>query len=376
MQPVYLDYNASTPADPRVVDAMLPYLAEHFGNPSSSHPFGKITRDAVELARTQVATMLGCTADEIVFTSGGTESNNHAIRGVAHERRGRGRHIISSSVEHPAVTQVCEYLAGQGWEIDYLPVDETCLINPSDLKARIRSDTVLVTIMHANNEVGTIQPIAELARIAHEHGALFHTDCAQSVGKIPVRVEDLGVDLLSLAGHKIYAHKGVGALYVRRGTPVAKLLHGAGHEDNRRAGTENVLEIVGLGKACELIGDEIDVEINRLRQLRDLLEKTLRKSYPELALNGHRELRLPNTLSASFPGVNSSALLARLDSVALSAGAACHEAGVDVSAVLQAMHTPLDVAMGTLRMSVGRFSTRDEVLFAAQEILASVKTLP
>ena len=253
MSDIYLDYNATTPIDPQVAAAMLPYVHGLFGNPSSSHSFGLAARQGVDKARSQVAGLLGCAVDDLIFTSGGTEANNHAIKGVAAAYRGRGNHIITSAVEHPAVTEVCRYLEGQGWRITYLPVDEYGLVDPQQVGDAITSETLLVTIMHANNEVGSIQPIAEIAEIAHRYGALLHSDCAQSVGKIPARVDDLGVDLLSIAGHKLYAPKGIGVLYIRPGVQLEKLMHGANHERNRRAGTENVIEMVGLGEACELI---------------------------------------------------------------------------------------------------------------------------
>ncbi|MBN2171582.1 MAG: selenide, water dikinase SelD [Candidatus Krumholzibacteriota bacterium] len=361
MKPVYLDYNATTPVDPRVADAMLPYLTEHFGNPSSSHAFGAEARKAVDRARRQVAALLGCGVDEVLFTSGGSESNNLAIKGVAEAYRDRGRHIVTSAVEHPAVAEVCRHLAARGWRVTWLPVDEAGLVDPADLAKAMTPQTILVTVMHANNEVGTIEPVAELAAIARAGGALFHSDCAQSLGKIPVRVDALGADLVSVAGHKLYAPKGVGALYVRGGVRLAKLIHGADHEMDRRAGTENVPEIVGLGAACEIAGRELDAEAPRLAALRDRLQAGLAGRFPGLRVNGHPERRLPNTLSVSFRGLEANTILAELDGVAASAGAACHADGVDVSAVLEAMRVPLEEAMGTIRFSVGRFSTEAEV---------------
>ncbi|RMF57728.1 MAG: cysteine desulfurase, partial [Calditrichaeota bacterium] len=253
MEPIYLDYNATTPIDPRVAEAMRPFIEQHFGNPSSSHIFGVTTKKAVEKARRQIAEMLGCELAEVIFTSGGSESNNTAIKGVAAAYRSKGNHLITSSVEHPAVTEVCRYLESRGYKVTYLPVDEWGRVDPAAVEEAITPETILITIMHANNEVGTIQPIREIADIAHQHGVLMHSDCAQSVGKIPVTIQELGVDLLSIAGHKIYAPKGVGALYVRTGVKLEKLIHGADHEMNWRAGTENVIQNVALGEACELV---------------------------------------------------------------------------------------------------------------------------
>jgi len=276
-KPIYLDYNATTPVDSAVADAMLPYLYEHFGNPSSPHAYGTATKRAIELARAQVARCLGCDPEEILFTSGGSESNNMAIKGIADALRSRGRHIITSAVEHPAVLEPCEALKAEGYRITVLAVDGAGRVDPDDVAAALSPDTILVSVMHANNEVGTIQPIAEIAAIVREHGARFHTDAAQSVGKIPVDVAELGVDLLSLAGHKLYAPKGVGALYVRSGVRLEKQVHGADHEMNWRAGTENVLEIVGLGRACALAAEEGGAEESRLRALRDRLENGRRR---------------------------------------------------------------------------------------------------
>ncbi len=374
MKPIYLDYNATTPVDPRVAEAMLPYLTEHFGNPSSSHAYGRETRGAVDRARRQVAGLLGASAAEILFTSGGSESNNLAIKGVAEAREGEGRHILTSAVEHPAVTEVCGNLESRGWRVDYLPVDSTGWLDPATVEKALTSETVLVTVMHANNEVGTVEPIADIAKLARARGALLHCDAAQSIGKIPVRVDGLGVDLLSVAGHKLYAPKGVGALYIRDGVKLNRQTHGADHERNLRAGTENVLEIAGLGEACEIAAEGIDDTPTKLAKLRDRLEDGLRGRIPELVVNGRLDGRLPNTASVSFPGIEASTLLAGLEGVAASAGAACHADGVSVSAVLAAMKVPLDVAKGTLRLSVGRFSTDDEIDRAVELICEAVNS--
>ncbi|MDD5425702.1 MAG: selenide, water dikinase SelD [candidate division Zixibacteria bacterium] len=375
MPPVYLDYNATTPIDPRVGEAMLPYIKEHFGNPSSSHVFGVKARQAVDKARRQVAELIHCQVDEIIFTSGGSEANNYAIKGVARAYRSKGNHIITSTVEHPAVSEVCRYLEEDGFKITCLPVDEYGLVNPEAVEAAITPQTILVTIMHANNEVGTIEPIAEIAELAHRHGILMHTDCAQSLGKIPVRVDNLGVDLLSIAGHKLYAPKGIGVLYVRAGVTLEKQIHGADHERNHRAGTENVIEIVGLGEACALIGDDLTATREHLQKMRDRLESGLKAHFPSLRINGHPEKRLPNTCSVSFKGLEANTIIAELMEVAASAGAACHSDRVDISPVLKAMKVPVEYAMGTIRFSVGRFTTPDEIDRALEEVFRVVDRL-
>jgi len=372
MDPIYLDYNATTPLDPRVAEAMLPFIYQHFGNPSSSHIFGSTASKAVAKARGQLATVLGCQADEIIFTSGGTESNNYAIKGVAGAYRHQGNHIITSSVEHPAVMEVCRYLEGQGCRVSYLPVDEFGLVDSQQVEEAITPETILVSIMHANNEVGTIEPIAEIAEIAHQYGVLVHADCAQSVGKIPVSVDQLRVDLLSIAGHKLYAPKGIGALYIRTGVKLEKLIHGANHEMNWRAGTENVIAILGLGEACELIDQNLSAYQKHMQKMRDRLERGLKTRFPNIRINGHPEKRLPNTSSVSFPGLEANTLLSEFKTVAASAGAACHSDRVEVSSVLGAMGVPLEYAMGTIRFSVGRFTTEAEIDQALQDIIQVV----
>ena len=379
MGDIYLDYNATTPVDPQVAEAMLPYIHGRFGNPSSGHSFGMEARRGVDQARQQVSSLLGCEEDDLIFTSGGTEANNHAIKGVAQANCQRGNHIITSSVEHPAVTEVCRYLERHGFRVTYLPVDEYGMVDSQQVEEAITSETLLVTIMHANNEVGTIQPIAEIADIAHRHGALVHTDCAQSVGKIPVRVDDLGVDLLSIAGHKLYAPKGIGALYIRPGVRLEKLMHGANHEQDRRAGTENVIEMTGLGKACELIEQNLPAYAAHMAEMRDRLEQKLLATQSDARVNGHPENRLPNTSSIAFRGLEADRILSSLPTVAASAGAACHSDQVEVSHVLSAMNVPLEYAMGTLRFSVGRFTTAEEIDRAVREIsevIGSMVPLP
>ena len=373
MSDIYLDNNATTPLDPQVAEAMLPCIYGLYGNPSSGHGFGLEARERVDTARRQVANLLGCQPDELVFTSGGTEANNHAIKGVAFAHRDRGNHIITSAIEHPAVTEVCRYLEGHGFRITYLPVDSYGLVDVAQVEDALTSETTLVTIMHANNEVGTLEPIAEIAAAAHRYGALVHADCAQSVGKVPVKVDDLGVDLLSVAGHKLYAPKGIGALYIRPGVRLEKFMHGANHEQNRRAGTENVIEMVGLGRACQLIDQNLPQYATHMREMRDRLETGLQATGLDLRFNGHPERRLPNTTSVSFRNVEADRVLAALPNVAASAGAACHADQVEVSHVLAAMEVPPDYAMGTLRLTVGRFTTAAEIDRAVAEISSTVE---
>ena len=374
-EPIYLDYNATTPIAKEVADAMRPYLEHYFGNPSSVHSYGVKTKMAVEKSRRQIADLIGCDPSEIIFTSGGTESNNYAIKGIALANKNRGNHIITSAVEHPAVFEVCRYLEQNGFEISTIPVDEFGIIKMDELKAAIRPETILITVMHANNEVGSIQPIAEIAKLAKKHDIFLHSDAAQSLGKIPVNVQKMGVDLLSIAGHKLYAPKGIGALYIRKGVHLEKLIHGADHEQNLRAGTENVLEIVGLGAAAELAKNHLDENMEHYQTTRNYLQKLLTEALPTVKINGHPEKRLPNTLSISFPKVEANTLIDRLDGVAASAGAACHAESVDVSAVLEAMLVPLNFAMGTIRFSTGRGLTMADIKTAADEIIRTVKQL-
>lgn len=361
MRPIYLDYNATTPVDPLVLEAMLPYLREHFGNPSSSHPYGVQARLGVEQARRQVATLLGGEPDEIVFTGSGSEANNLAIKGIAETYHDRGDHIITCQIEHPAVLEPCRYLERRGFRVTYLPVDNYGKVDPDAVAQAITPRTILVTMMHANNEVGTIQPIAAIGRIARANGVLFHTDAAQSLGKIPTRVDELQMDLLTVVGHKFYAPKGVGALYIRRGVQLESLIHGAGHEGGRRASTENVAGVVGLGEACRLAGENLAEIAGRLRELRERLHQGLMQQGVQLALNGHPTERLPNTLNLSFAGVDSNSLLAALPEVAASTGSACHAGETEPSAVLLAMGTLREQALGAVRFSLGRGSTSEEV---------------
>jgi len=373
VQPIYLDYNGTTPIDSDVFETMLPFMEHSFGNPSSSNFYGIIPKKAVETARRQVAGLINCKSDEIIFTSGGTESNNHAIKGIAHAMVDRGKHIITSMIEHPAVIEVCRFLEKMGFSVTYLPVDRDGLVSLSSVTEAIRPDTVLITIMHANNEVGTIQPIAEISRLAHERGIIMHTDAAQSTGKIPVDVDKLGADLLSIAGHKLYGPKGIGVLYIRKNIKVEKFCHGAGQEMGKRAGTENVAGIAGLGKACEIALESLENYMTETKILRDMLYKELKHKIKGVKLNGHRYKRLPNTLSLSFKGMDANRLLKKtgLD-VAASAGAACHSGGVEISHVLQAMDVPMELARGTLRFSVGRMTTANDIRRAVEVIVGAV----
>jgi len=357
---IYLDFNATTPIAVEVAAAINQALAEPFGNPSSEHWAGLPARQAVEKARTQVAAFLHCNSDEVVFTSGGSESNNHALKGVFFAHGGSGGHIITTQVEHPAVLNPCRFLERLGASVTYVPVDRFGRVDPDDVRNALTSRTILISVMHANNEVGTLQPIPEIARIARESGILFHTDAAQSAGKIPVRVDEFGVDLLSLAGHKLYAPKGVGALYVRKGVCLEPLIHGAAHESDRRAGTENILLDVALGAACKLAQSWVGVE--SIRQLRDLFWELLQTRFGEqVVLNGHPTERLPNTLNVNFVGKIGSTVLSGMKDVAASTGSACHSGSVELSPVLKAMQVPAEIGMGAIRFSLGRTTTREEI---------------
>jgi len=375
--PIYLDYNATTPVDPAVVEAMLPYLSSHFGNPSSSHHYGHRAHEAANRARSQVTDLLGCAADEVIFTGGGSESDNLAIRGVALARRERGNHIITQGTEHPAVLNTCRALERlHGFRVTYLPVDEYGRVDLADVEAAMGDSTVLITIMHANNETGTLQPLRAIAGIAHRHGALLHTDAAQSVGKIPTLVNELGVDLLTIAGHKLYAPKGIGALYVRRGLQLEPVIYGGGQESGRRAGTENVASMVALGTACALAYEHLAESQARLRNLRDHLQSLLEQELPgRLHLNGHESQRLPNTLNVSVTGVIGEEVLAATQEIASSTGSACHEGNTDPSPVLLAMGRKREAALGALRLTLGRWSTEEEVERAARLLAGSVDAL-
>ncbi|HPJ34845.1 MAG TPA: cysteine desulfurase family protein [Spirochaetota bacterium] len=374
--PAYLDYNGTTPLDPEVITAMRPFLEENFGNPSSSHWYGIRPKQAVEAARKQVAKLINCLPEEIIFTSGGTESNNNAIKGIARTLQHKGRHIVTSAFEHPAVIEVCRYLESEGFETTLVPVDKEGMLDPEMVNQVLRSDTILITVMHANNEVGTVQPIEAISRLAREHGIVMHTDAAQSLGKIPVDVQALGVDMLSIAGHKIYAPKGIGALYVRKGITLEKFCHGAGQENGWRAGTENVPGIAALGKACEIADRDIEAAMTRMREMRDRLHLGISGRISEVRLNGHHENRLPNTLNLSFKGLEANSILEEIGlEVAASAGAACHADTVAISHVLEAMQVPLEWAKGTLRFSVGRMTTVEEIDRAIDAVSNAVTEL-
>lgn len=363
--PIYLDYNATTPIAAEVAAVMSRLLGEAYGNPSSHHWAGRPAREFVEIARSQVASLLGCQPTEIIFTSGGTEANNQVIKGLFFASGSRRPfHIVTSSIEHPAVLEPCRFLESLGAEVTRLRVDRFGLVDPDDVRQAIRPGTALIAIMHANNEVGTIQPLAEIAAIARERGIVMHTDAAQTVGKIPVQVDSLGIDCLSIAGHKLYGPKGVGALYVRQGVELAPFMHGAAHESGRRAGTESVMQIAGLGVACELA--QHGTGNDSIAQLRDYFWNELQSSFgSRVVRNGHPTKRLPNTLHVSFLGRSGSELLDAIPQVAASTGSACHAGSVHISPVLAAMQLPPEVALGAVRFSLGRHTTRDELTAAA-----------
>jgi len=357
---IYLDHNATTPIDPVVAQAMMPYIFEHYGNPSSSHMLGQTAKQAVEQARKQLASLLNALPDEIIFTSGGSESNNMVIKGIAWKYKEKGNQIITSVIEHPSVLKVCTYLEEEGYEIIYLPVDSYGQVRPADLEAVISDQTLLVSVMHANNETGTIQPIKELAAIAHRHGALFHTDAAQSVGKITTDVRDMDVDFLTVAGHKLYAPKGIGALYIRQGIRIDPFIHGAGHERGLRAGTENVIFDVALGEAASIAMDKMQDQA--IRELTQYFWEQLKQIFHnQVVLNGHPVERLPNTLNVSFIGHRGYEILDKMNDVAASTGSACHAGQTSLSPVLKAMGIDEADGLGAIRFSLGRKTTRDEI---------------
>lgn len=366
-RPIYLDYNATTPVAPEVLEAMLPYLRDEFGNPSSTHPYGRRAKQAVERARAQVAALLGARAEEIFFTSGGTEANNLSIRGVA-EARPERRHVLTSTIEHPATERPCLHLERQGWAVSRAGVDAEGRVRVEEAASALRDDTALVTLIHAHNETGVLQPVRELAAQARGRGAVVHTDAAQSVGKVPVDVEVLGVDLLTVVGHKLYAPKGVGALYVRQGTPLKPFALGGGQEHGLRPGTENVPYVVGLGAACELAQGRLAQDTAALLELRERLWWRLQAEVPGMRLAGHHTERLPNTLNVRFPGVRGSVVLAGAPEVAASTGSACHEGGETASSVLLAMGLPPEEALGAVRLTLGHGTTAEDVDVAASAL--------
>ena len=355
--------------------AMAPYLSRAYGNPSSGYPLGRAAQNAVETARIQVANLLGCEPQEIVFTSGGTESNNTIIKGVARAYRKQGNHIVTSTIEHPAVTNPCLFLMEQGCDATFVHVDSNCLIDAADLAKATRKATILISVMHANNETGTIQPIEEIGNAARARGVLFHTDAAQSAGKIPIDVSKMHVDFASIAGHKLYAPKGVGAFFIRQGIHIEPLLHGAGQESGRRAGTESVALAVRLGTACDLAAKRLAEDAHRIRILRDRLHGLLRAKIPDLILNGHPETRLPNTLNVCFPHVDGGRLLEAVPEMAASTGAACHDRSVALSHVLAAMNVSKEMGRGAVRLTLGRENTTEDIDTAAAMILSAYTAL-
>ena len=373
MRRVYLDHNATTPTHPEVVKAMLPYYEDVFGNASSIHQFGQQARMAIDEAREKVAEFIGAKPEEIVFTSSGTESDNFAIKGVAYANEEKGRHIITSSIEHHAVLNTCKFLGKHGFKITYLPVDRYGVVNPDDVRKAITDDTILISIMHANNEVGTIEPIAEIGKIAKEKEIYFHTDAVQSIGKIPINVNELNIDLLSLSGHKLYGPKGIGVLYIRKGTRIQPLIHGGHHERNRRAGTENVPGIVGLGKAIEIAKLSMEKESIYLTNLRDRLYNGIKEKIDNIYLNGHPVNRLPNTLNLSFEFVEGESIILNLDmkGVAVSSGSACTSGSLEPSHVLKAMGVEPAIAQGSIRFSLGKDNIEEEIDYVI-EILPEI----
>ncbi|MYB94918.1 cysteine desulfurase [Candidatus Poribacteria bacterium] len=373
---IYMDNHATTPIAPEVLAAMLPYITMNFGNASSTHPFGVRAKDAVEKARQQVAELLGCSEKEIVFTSGATESDNLAIKGIAYACREKGNHIITSTAEHHAILDTCHALAAEGFETTYLPVDKYGRVSPDDVEAAITPKTILMSFMYANNEVGTINPITDIAAVAAKHGVLFHSDAVQGIGQLPANMEMLGVNLASLTAHKIYGPKGIGALYIQRNTSQPhSLFHGGGQEAGVRPGTLNVAGIVGLGAACELSKNYMETGKNRVASLRDALHQKLNARLEDLHLNGHPEQRLPGNLNLCFAGVQSHAHLAGLKRVAVSTGSACDSESVKASHVLVAMRVPNELALTAVRFGLGRYNTAEEVDVVADEVVKVVNRL-
>jgi cysteine desulfurase len=363
MKRIYLDHAATTPTHPQVVQAMLPYFADTFGNPSSIHSLGQETRAAVEEARGAIASLIGAEAEEIVFTSGGTEADNLAVKGVAFANRNRGNHIITTAIEHHAVLEPCKFLAEQGFEVTHVPVDRQGLVDPEDVRKAVTDKTILISMMHANNEIGTIQPIAEIGRIAHERGICFHTDAVQTVGHVPIDVDQIGVDLLAMSAHKLYGPKGIGALYIRKGTRISPFMHGGGQERGRRASTENVPAIVGFGKAAEIARREVSREIKQVTLLRDKLIQGLIERIEGVHLNGHPSLRLPNNANISVASVEGEAMVVSLDleGIAASTGSACTSSALEASHVLLAIGLAGELTHGSLRFTLGRETTEEEV---------------
>ncbi|MCA9539548.1 MAG: IscS subfamily cysteine desulfurase [Myxococcales bacterium] len=377
--PIYMDNHATTPCDPRVAEAMMPYLTQHFGNAASrNHPFGWVAEEAVEQAREQIGALIGATAKEIIFTSGATESNNMAIKGAIEFYAAKGKHIITSPIEHKAVIDTVRHLERQGCEVTFLPVNAAGLIDPKAVADAIRDDTVIVSLMHGNNEVGVLNPLAEIGAICKQRGVLFHTDAAQTAGKVPIDVEAMGIDLLSISAHKMYGPKGIGALYVRRKKPrvrIAPLIHGGGHERGMRSGTLPVHQIVGLGKAAEIAREEMPAEMARTRRLRDRLRDRILAGVPEVLINGDTERRLPGNLNISFSYVEGESLLMALRDVAVSSGSACTSASLEPSYVLRALGLDDENAHSSIRFGIGRFNTEEEVDYVADLVIDAVARL-
>jgi len=377
MKRIYLDHNSTTPLHPEVLEAMLPYYKEAFGNPSTIYSFGQETRKVTDEAREKVANLIGASPEEIIFTSGGTEADNLALKGVAAALEKKGKHIVTSSVEHHAVLSTLKYLEKRGYKVSFLPVDEYGFLDPKKVKEAITSQTVLISMMHGNNEVGTIEPISEIGEIAQKSGIYLHTDAVQTIGKIKVNVDDLKVDLLSLSAHKFYGPKGVGALYVRKGTRIHPLLHGGYQERRRRAGTENVAGIVGLGKAAEIASKEMVQQSRRESNLRDKLEKMIKENINHCRLNGHPTRRLPNTLNVSFEFIEGESLILNLDlkGIAASTGSACTSGSLEPSHVLMAMGVPPEIAQGSIRFSLGRDTGKEDIDYTVENLVEIVARL-
>lgn len=377
MRRIYLDHAATTPVDPAVVETMLPFFTEHFGNPSSVYTEGRGVKKSIEAARLQIAKAINADPREIYFTGSGSEADNWAIKGIAMKNQAKGKHIITTTIEHHAVLHTCEYLEKQGFEVTYLPVDENGLISLDDLRNAIRTDTILVTIMFANNEIGTVEPIKEIGEIVKEKGIIFHTDAVQALGNIPVDVKDLNVDLLSISAHKIYGPKGIGALFIRKGVPIDNLIHGGAQERKKRAGTENAAEIVAFGKAAEMATEQLEENATHMKKLRDLLIKGVMDNIPQVRLNGHPEKRLPGNANFCFDYIEGESILLSLDiiGVAGSSGSACTSGSLDPSHVLLAIGLPAGVAHGSLRLTIGKHTTVEDINYVVDNLIQIIERL-
>lgn len=372
MEKIYLDYNASTPLAPEVVETMKPLLDDFYGNPSAIHWAGKPVKDLLHQARQQVADLIGCSAKEIIFTSGGSEANNLALKGFYFKNKNKGNHIITSKIEHPAIMNPCRFLERIGAKVTYLDVDKYGKVSLEEIEKAITNETILISVMHSNNETGTLQPIKEIGELAEKYGIALHSDASQSVGKVPVNVNDLKVDMLTIAGHKLYAPKGIGALFIKEGTQLEPLIHGAGHEFGLRAGTENILLAVGLGKACEIAKQQ--VENHHIKELTDYFWRQLRNAFGEqVVLNGHPDDRLPNTLNVSFVRKVGQDLLAAIPQLAASTGSACHAGSIELSPVLKEMDVTEEVGMGAIRFSIGRNTTKAELDLVMESLKEIIK---